>query len=281
MATNNSTNNWSPLTTKGDLFTYDTAPNRLSIGSNYYYPMADSSASVGLSYQLPVLQYQTASQSFNDFYGSNNGDLVVTAASSGTGASASILTGTLIDNGHLGIYKLDMGTTTTGSATVSSNGGSLTWSLGGSTITIETCINLSALSNGTDTYSFTFGTANSTVVASITNGVYVSYSSTTNSGNFVLTANKNNVTTVTNTSTTWTGASSWYKLRLVITGTSSATLYGAASGSDFTSLGTVSSNLPTVILCPFFINLLKSAGTTDTFAYVDYVTTKIAYTSLR
>ena len=41
----------SPLTTKGDLFTYDTSQARLAVGSNGETLVADSSASVGLRWQ--------------------------------------------------------------------------------------------------------------------------------------------------------------------------------------------------------------------------------------
>ena len=44
----------SPLTAKGDLFTYSTAPARLAVGTNGEQIVADSSTSTGLRYQAPV-----------------------------------------------------------------------------------------------------------------------------------------------------------------------------------------------------------------------------------
>ena len=44
----------SPLTAKGDLFTYSTAPARLAVGNNGEQIVADSSTSTGLRYQVPV-----------------------------------------------------------------------------------------------------------------------------------------------------------------------------------------------------------------------------------
>jgi len=44
----------SPLTAKGDLFTYSTAPAKLAVGNNGESLVADSSTSTGLRYQAPV-----------------------------------------------------------------------------------------------------------------------------------------------------------------------------------------------------------------------------------
>ena len=44
----------SPITAKGDLFTYSTAPARLAVGSDGESLVADSSTSTGLRYQVPV-----------------------------------------------------------------------------------------------------------------------------------------------------------------------------------------------------------------------------------
>lgn len=279
MATNNATNNWSPLTTKGDLFTYDTAPNRLGIGSNYYYPMADSSQAIGLSYQLPILQDQVGSNTHIDFWGSNNGDGAITTSSNGTGAStAQALT---IDNLHFGLLKMDMGTTTTGYSYANS-GTNLMAILGGSTLTIETEVYFNALSNGTDTYTFYFGCSDGQTgpTGNQNNGVYISYSSAVNSGHWVVTANLANAKTSTNGST-GPSAQTWYKLRIVITGNTTASAYVGVAGSDFTLIGTVTTTLPTVNLYPAWAFFQKSAGTTDTFGYLDYISSKTVYNSLR
>ena len=46
----------SPLTTKGDLFTYSTSPARLAVGANGEQIVADSSASTGLRYTAGTVQ---------------------------------------------------------------------------------------------------------------------------------------------------------------------------------------------------------------------------------
>jgi hypothetical protein len=279
MATNNATDNYTALTTKGDLYAYSTFSTRLPVGSNYYYPMADSSQTIGLSYQLPILQDQVASNTHIDFWGSNNGDGQVGTSANGTGATCAQAQS--IDNAHLGILKMDMGTTTTGYAEVNS-GTNLMALLGGSTLTIETCVYFNALSNGTDTYTFYFGCTDGTTgpTGNATNGVYISYSSGANSGNWVITSNVANVKTSTNTSSAPT-AQTWYKLRLVITNKTSVTAYVGVAGSDLTAIGTVTATLTSVNLYPAWAFFQKSAGTTDTFGYLDYISSKTVYDSLR
>jgi|GEM_PF-6715525 hypothetical protein len=276
MTTNNVTNNWSPLTTKGDLFTYSTLPARIAVGSNYYFPQADSTATVGISYQLPQPEPQVVSVSMADFYGSLNGDSVITVTSSGTGSGATVVNSN--DNAHLGIGKLDMGTTTTGFAGFNNNNSIKAFICNGSSILVETAINLSALSNGTDRYTMYFGLSDNSSFSSATNGAYISYTDNVNSGNWTVNINNASSITTSNGSTAPT-ANAWYKLRLII-GTNTITGYVGAAGSDFSLINTVNATLPTanLIMSVFFI---KSAGTTDTFSYVDYMRSKITYNSLR
>jgi hypothetical protein len=44
----------SPLTAKGDLFTYSTAPARLAVGNNGETIVADSSTATGLRYTVSL-----------------------------------------------------------------------------------------------------------------------------------------------------------------------------------------------------------------------------------
>lgn len=281
MTTNNSTNNFSssPLTTKGDLYGYDTANNRLPVGSNYYFVQADSSQAIGLSYQLPIPQDQLVSYSKIDFLtGSANGDGVITNTSNGTGASCAIVSS--IDNLHFGILKMDMGTTTTGYAYSSAGATFIPIILGNSTVIIETCVYFNALSNGTDTYTYLFGQLDSTATASPANGVYIGYSSAINSGNWTITIRKASSSTTTNAAS-GPIAQTWYKLRLVITNNTSVTAYVGVAGSDLTSIGTVTASCPSVNLFLYYSLFIKSAGTTDTFGYTDYFSSKIVYDSPR
>jgi hypothetical protein len=54
----------SPLTAKGDLFTYSTAPARLAVGNNGETIVADSSTSTGLRWQVPVNANPVLNSSF-------------------------------------------------------------------------------------------------------------------------------------------------------------------------------------------------------------------------
>lgn len=276
MATNNVTNNYSPLTTKGDLFTFDTANNRLPVGSNYYFPQADSSVALGISYQIPQPEPAIVSVTMNDFYSSLNGDSVVFASNSGTGASCAVVNS--IDNAHFGLLKMDMGTTNTGTAQVVTSNSFKPFLTGGSTITIDTALNLSALSNGTDRYTFYFGLSDNSQIASVANGCYISYNDNVNSGHYLLTINNASSLTTANASIGPAGTT-WTKLRLVIS-SGSFTAYAGTATNDYTSLGTVTATLPTANLF-MWSQIVKSVGTTDTFCYLDWFRSKVAYTSLR
>jgi hypothetical protein len=54
----------SPLTAKGDLFTYSTAPARLAVGNNGESLVADSSTSTGLRYRSAAYSAKTAAYTF-------------------------------------------------------------------------------------------------------------------------------------------------------------------------------------------------------------------------
>jgi len=54
----------SPLTAKGDLFTYSTAPARLAVGNNGESLVADSSTSTGLIYTEPKVANPVLNSSF-------------------------------------------------------------------------------------------------------------------------------------------------------------------------------------------------------------------------
>ena len=54
----------SPLTAKGDLFTYSTAPARLAVGNNGEQIVANSAASSGLTWQAPVQQNPVLNSAF-------------------------------------------------------------------------------------------------------------------------------------------------------------------------------------------------------------------------
>jgi hypothetical protein len=54
----------SPLTAKGDLFTYSTAPARLAVGTNGQSIVADSNAATGLAYIGGVYSAKTAAYTF-------------------------------------------------------------------------------------------------------------------------------------------------------------------------------------------------------------------------
>jgi hypothetical protein len=74
----------SPLTTKGDLYTYSTADARLAVGANGETLVADSSTSTGLRYQVPVQQNPVLNSAFQIWQRGTT----FTASSAATGYTA-------------------------------------------------------------------------------------------------------------------------------------------------------------------------------------------------
>ena len=140
------------------------------------------------------------------------------------------------------------------------SGRRLDQALGGAT-TFETIIKLSALSDGTDTYTCLAGITTPAYgnTLSITNGIYFRYTHGSSSGNWELRCA--NASTTTTRDTGIAAIAGWVRLGFVINaaGTSvQAYVNGAAAGAAITT------NIPasaTALMQQWFI--LKSAGTTS------------------
>lgn len=100
----------SPLTTKGDLWGYDTADNRFAVGSNGTSPVADSNQTLGLRYGYPAIRSYLAG------YGMS------TAGSSGT---MSIAAGSATDSTNVDMMVLAAIAKTTSAWVVGTGNGGL------------------------------------------------------------------------------------------------------------------------------------------------------------
>jgi hypothetical protein len=196
------------------------------------------------------------------------------ASSSGTGSSANF--NQSIDSSHLGLVRMQVGTTTTGSAYHISDVFDI---FGGGVHALEWLVYLPAVSDGTDTWFSWQGFGNGTT-GQPTNGCYFYYPShAANSGNWQLLCSKASSHTTTNTSTAPT-FSGWQRLRIEVdAGATVATFY--VNGS---SVGTVTTNIPNTVSTNKFgvqFTMLKSAGTNDRIAYLDYVWYRTLLTTTR
>lgn len=218
---------------------------------------------------------------FSDDFAGSNLDAFWTVAFNGTGSNA-IQTPTNITNAHPGLVSLITGTTTTGRGQIAGFPNGLGGMAIGAGVTIfETVIKTpSALSDGTDTYICYFGLADEFTSAGTpaTNFIGIIYDSTT-SANWIKSTKKagstNNVA-----SSTAVGNSAWVKLRAVVNAAGDSVEF-FVDGSSIGTLNTAASIPATTTRLGPMISIQKSAGTNDRRMEVDYIASKITFTTPR
>jgi len=187
--------------------------------------------------------------------GASPEDLTLTAASGGTQSGLSA------EAKHPGTRRWTAGTSTTGSGSIISSSTN-TLTLGNSCYwRYDAIINIDTLSDATNTYTLRVGFIDSNSAES-TDGVFFRYTNSVNSGKWVLVARNNSTETTTNATNTAVASATWYRLTIIVNpaGTS------AEFFQDGTSLGTVTSNIPTTSstrATGYGVMFLKSAGTSD------------------
>lgn len=113
-----------PLTTKGDLYTFDTAPARLAVGANTYSLIADSSTATGLAYVAPGFTGLTigSTSSIGPYSLPTDYSVYFIRASAGTTAAATLELPTASVAGQRATFVLKSGYTIT-TPTVAGTGG--------------------------------------------------------------------------------------------------------------------------------------------------------------
>ncbi len=200
---------------------------------------------------------------FMDFLGGANSIAPLVSSNSGTGSGLGNVAQNL--QTRSGIVAVTTGTTTTGSAGLWA--GSQPARLGGGVWSFRMDTSISAVSNGTDTYTLRIGFIDSLSVES-TNGVFLRYTHSVNSGQWVFVARDNGSETTSNGSTApATSIATTQSIEIQINAAgNSATAYvnGVQQGSALTALPTAS----TRYVSPGAM-ILKSAGTTSRYFTVD------------
>jgi hypothetical protein len=168
--------------------------------------------------------------------------------------------------GHPGIFELFTGTSTNGASTVGlgiETAGNGAVPIGSGFLSMTFVVQIPVLSNGTDTYTVRIGAGSSTNIDQ-QNGVYFEYSSTENSGAWVIKTANNNTRTTANTSNTVD--TNWHKYRIDVNaaGTSVAFYIDGTQVSN----SPITTNIPTGNIGPM-VMIVKSAGTTATQLYYD------------
>lgn len=203
----------------------------------------------------------TYSELFTDFLGTTGG--LYSGSGSGAGAGVSFTSSTNVDANHPGVITVACGTSGAGTARVQLYEKSVV--LGGSLLWWETLINISALSDGTNTYTTYLGLHDNIAGTNPNNGIFFRYTHSVNSGNWQGVARAASSETVLNTSTA-VAATTWIRLAIACNAAASLiTFY--INGS---SVGTVNATIPTLPIGSQ-ITITSTAGTVSRIVYVDYI----------
>lgn len=202
-----------------------------------------------------------ASGVFPPFFSSQNG-----TGAQPTGANPDA-------SNRVGILSLETGTTTTGRAAILAP---LALFFGGGEAEFQATVQIPDLSDGTETYSFRIGFIDS-ATADATDGVYFEYD-TGQSANWRICAANNGSRSKTTTSVA-VAADAWINLRIVVN--------AAGTSAEFfvngVSVGTISAQIPATAgrLTGPGAMILKSAGSTNRAVWIDWVWSRILFTTPR
>ena len=262
----------SPLTTKGDLLGYSTVNARVPIGANNKVLMADSTQALGLKWANAMPDPLVNSYYFDDFWSSlylNNWK----EQKNGTGAK-SLADNTYGNNNHPGNVVFETGTTATNYANFGLGDAKTGIILGGGILTYRTAVYIPTLSSGTEEFILEVGAGDQKTTSEHANGVYFMYDRATNVNWLVKTAN-----TSTRTSTdsgVAVAAGSWIHLAFVVNAAATSVEYFI----NGTSVGTITTNIPTVFI-DWFYKFRKTVGTTNRLFALDFHFHNVDFTSSR
>lgn len=207
---------------------------------------------------------------FAEFINALNGTPFTTAAS-GTGAAGN--TSIAGDSNHPGIVQIETGTTTTGRGAFQSNLSTIR--LGGGAAVFEGLARIPTLPDGTESFAFRIGFGDS-VSADMTDGVYFEL---TQADSDWQCKTANNSTRTTYDTGQAAAANTWTRLRIEVNADGTeANFY-----IDGTLRATISTNIPTGASRQLGVmsGVIKSAGTTERTAQIDYVYAQIEFTTAR
>lgn len=208
-------------------------------------------------------------EDFLGYQSANNVGQLFNGDSAGTSANGVPAGGAVCpDSGHIGCAAMTTGSTTTGRTAIYTGAVLVA---GGGTYVLEWDMNLSALSNGTDTFTLLMGfcdifSSNNTDCTTNSGG-YIQYTHSVNSGNLVLNTKNGGSKTTTSSTTAMAAGNHKFQIQINAAGTLTTFLM------DGVSMGTVAATIPTLVTNPFNVafDIVKSAGTTAAKMNIDYI----------
>lgn len=245
----------SPLTTKGDLYGFAAADDRIPVGADGLALLADSTNANGVSYGTPLSDPASASsatQLFDDFGVYTIGSQVGTFAwfYQGTTARDICLSG---EKNRMGIVKFPVATTSSGGMFCDT----AQVLLGGATVIWAAATYVSVAPDGTDNYLWRVGLNDS--YSTTVNGCYFTIDRTLSTTNWVAVTVKASTVTSTDTGIAFTAAT-WRNMKIIIdSAAASAKFY-----IDGVLVATNSTNLPIVGIGPMSYTISIASAVTKT-----------------
>jgi hypothetical protein len=217
----------------------------------------------------------------DDFTGgliTNSSPFNLSSSGAGTSVDATVAS----ESSHPGIARFSTGTTTTGSAGAVSKSQSLVV-LGADAWTVRAVFSIPAVSDGTETFTTRIGLGDSLTFDNGTDGVFLRYTHSVNSGKFECVTRSNSVETATDSGVT-VAAATWYRLDITINaaGTSVAFALKTGTGTPAT-VATNTTNIPTTTARALGVacGILKSAGTTARTLDIDLLEVRSTFGTSR
>jgi hypothetical protein len=197
-------------------------------------------------------------------------------ASSGTGADVvtNNFAGTV---NHPGVASLGTGSTNSGYATLNTRYASGLL-LGGGAWRLTIIFRLEDLSDGTETYTIRLGFSDVQTGADPTDGAFLRYTHSVNTGKFECVTRSNSTETAADSGIT-VAADTWYKLDILVNADATEVEFRINDAS----VATNTTDIPTGTgrETAISMSILKSNGTTERLMYVDLAAATCSFTTQR
>lgn len=291
MATNNSinaplplsaANGGSPLTTKGDIYTYGTGNDRLAVGTtNSMVLSVNSAATDGVNWDYVRSQVNCANAVtfFTDLsspiLASSTGpyDCAFNAGTASSGAVSNVST-TYNDGTRYGVWRASTAASTTGMGYVCGFGQIGSYGLygGNGQIIFQCSAIINQASSATDIFTLSIGLMGGVPSTTTISGLVFQYTHSVNSGNWIIKA-RNGGAGNSSANTSTPPDTSWHQYRIVMDATASNAYFyidGVQVANSPLTSGLPSGNGVLLLPCVAILKAGGSTGNTPCTVDTDY-----------